>query len=167
MSPRACSICTHGSRAEIDKALVAGEPVTRLSALFRVSADSLDRHRANHLPATLVKAREAQDVRHALDVVQQLKAINAASLRILADARAEGDGALALKAVDRIQRQIELQAKLLGELDERPVLNVVLAPEWPRLVAGLRAVLSPHPAILAQVSAHLLSLEAEGAARAG
>jgi len=171
--PRPCTVCTHVQRAAIDKALVSGEAAAAVSARYRtVSGQPLgrmavQRHAAEHLPLRLVKAAEQEDVRAALDIVTQLKAINGASLQVLADARSANDGELALKAVDRVLRQIELQAKLLGELDERPVLNVVLAPQWPALVAGLRAVLAPHPVILAQVSAHLLALEDEEAVRAG
>lgn len=74
---------------------------------------------------------------------------------------------LILKTAAQTQSSIELLAKLLGELDERPTVNLIMAPQWSRLVAGLRDVLAPHPAILAQVSAHLLTMEDEEAARAG
>ena len=107
-----------------------------------------------------MKAAEASDVRHALDVVQQLKAINAASLAILSDARRIGDADTALKAVDRIQRQIELQAKLLGELDERPQLNVLVAPEWLQARAVLLEALGPYPEARTAVSTRLVALEA-------
>jgi hypothetical protein len=59
-------------------------------------------------------------VEQAIDVVRQLKAINAASVAILHEARQAGNQETALKAVDRVLRQIEFQARLLGELDERP-----------------------------------------------
>ena len=77
----------------------------------------MQRHREQHLPKRLVRAAAQEDVRAALDVVAQLKAINGATLQVLTDARRANDGELALKAVDRVQRQIELQAKLLGEPD--------------------------------------------------
>lgn len=105
----------------------------------------MERHKAEHLPVALVTAAEAAEVRQALDVSQQLKAINGAALSVLRDARAAQDGDLALKAVDRIQRQIALQAKLLGDLDERPVVNVLLSPEWAQLRGQLVAALAPFP----------------------
>jgi len=163
--PRTCSVCVHEQRDAIDQALVNGEASTAVAArYFTVSGQPLgrmavQRHKDEHLPLRLVKAAEQEDVRAALDIVTQLKTINGASLQVLADARSANDGELALKAVDRVLRQIELQAKLLGELDDRPQVNLVLAPQWPRLVQGLRDVLAPHPAILAQVAAHLLTLE--------
>lgn len=39
---------------------------------------------------------------------------------------------LVLKTAGRLQPQIELLAKLLGELDDRPVVNITLSAEWAR-----------------------------------
>jgi len=91
--------------------------------------------------------------RQALDVLQQLRTINGAALTVLRDARAAQDGDLALKAIDRICRQIELQAKLLGDLDERPVVNVLLSPEWLVLRGQLVAALAPFPEARVAVAA--------------
>jgi hypothetical protein len=159
--PRACTVCTHTQREAIDQALVAGEPCTAVAArYFTLSARmAVQRHKDEHLPTTLVKAQEQQDVRQALDVVAQLKAINQASLAVLKQARETGDGELALKAVDRVQRQIELQAKLLGELDERPQVNVLVAPEWLAVRGVIFAALAPYPEVRAVVAGQLLALE--------
>ena len=111
--PRVCTICTHERRADIDSALLAEEPYRHIATRYGTSTGALQRHR-EHLPKQLVKAQEQEDISQAIDVVKQLKAINGATLAILKEARADKNGELALKAVDRIQRQLELQAKLLG-----------------------------------------------------
>ena len=90
-----------------------------------------------------VRHEEEHDI--ALDVVEQLKAINSASLAILEEARDAGELGLALKAIDRIHRQVELQAKLLGELDERAAVNVTLSPQWLELRAVIVGALETHP----------------------
>ena len=113
-----------------------------------MSAAAAFRHRTEHIAEQVVKAAqaaEAADVRQALDVIQQLKAANGASLEVLQQARAGHDGRLALLAVDRVMRQIELQAKLLGELDERPVVNIWLDPAWQTIERTLVEALAPHP----------------------
>lgn len=143
--PRVCTICQHPQRAAIDHALVAGEALRDIAGRFGVSKSALERHKAEHLPDTLVRAQEAAEEAAALDVLQQLRAINQAALAVLRDARAAKDGDLALKAVDRILRQIELQAKLLGDLDERPVVNVLVTPEWVALRGRLLTALAPYP----------------------
>lgn len=157
--PRVCSICTHPERPVIDRALVTGEPYRRIAQRCGVSPDAVNRHKRDHLPAAMVQAATETDVRQALDVVAQLKAINAAALIVLRDARGTGDGALALKAIDRIQRQIELQAKLLGDLDERPVVNVLVQPEFQRVQVAIVAALAPYPEARAAVGDALAALE--------
>jgi hypothetical protein len=175
--PRPCSICRHSQRAAIDRELVAGTPVTRIAAEYRVSDDALARHKAAHLPAVLARARqdherahladlagqvaaqEKQEQAHALDVVQQLKVINQISNAILHEARQARDAHTALRAIDRVQRQIELQARLLGELDERPQVNVLLAPEWVSIRGTVLSALAPFPEARAAVAQQLLALE--------
>jgi hypothetical protein len=73
--------------------------------------------------------------------VKQLKVINQVSVAILHEARQAGDPGTALKAVDRLLRQIELQAKLLGELDERPTVNILVSGEWVSIRTALLAAL--------------------------
>lgn len=153
--PRVCTVCTHPERAAIDTALVAGGTYRDIAGRFRLTKSAVERHKAEHLPASLVAAVGAEEVRQALDVLQQLKTINGAALTVLRDARAAQDGDLALKAIDRIQRQIELQAKLLGELDERPVVNVLLSSEWVQLRGRLVAALAPFPEARVAVAAVL------------
>lgn len=149
--PRSCTLCEHPKRPEIDRALVGETSNLSVSSLFGVSESAVRRHKANHLPAKLVMAHQEEDVREALDVVRQLKAINATSLHILKEARDQGKLSTALQAIDRIQRQIELQAKLLGELDERPVVNLNVSPEWLELRAVIVGALQPHPDALGAV----------------
>ncbi len=144
--PRTCTVCRHEARDEVDRALVSGESTRSIAGRYgSLSREAIKRHGENHLPETLTKAAEQEDVREALDVVKQLKAINGASLSILREARKEGDPGTALKAVDRIQKQIELQAKLLGELDERPQVNVLVSAEWIELRAVIVGALEPYP----------------------
>lgn len=157
--PRVCTVCTHPDRPAIDMMLVNGKPYRDIAGRFNVSKGALERHRAEHLPATMIKAAEAEDVAHAIDVVKQLKAINAASLAVLSDARKAGDGELALKAVDRVQRQIELQAKLLGDLDDRPQITLVTAPQWLVVRSTLLQVLQAYPEARVAVAASLVALE--------
>ncbi len=142
--PRTCTICTHEQRPDIDRALLSEEPYRSIAKRYGASASAVLRHR-EHLPKQLVKAQEQEDVRQAIDVVKQLKAINGATLAILKEARADKNGELALKAVDRIQRQLELQAKLLGELQQEGTINVTVSPEWLTLRAVVIAALHPYP----------------------
>jgi hypothetical protein len=157
--PRTCTVCTHAERAAIEAALVAGTAFRTIADRFCVSKTALIRHRAEHIPASVAAAQEARLEAQALDVVKQLKAINGTALSILSDARKSGDNELALRAMDRVHRQIELQAKLLGEIDDRPQVNILVAPEWLAVRAALMQALVPFPDARAAAAAALVTVD--------
>jgi DNA-binding transcriptional ArsR family regulator len=144
---RVCTICSHQKRDEIERILVdRSESYRDIARRFGVSKDAVSRHvNQGHIAERLLKARDEEDVRAALNVTQQLKTINAVAVGILREARDGGDPGTALRAIDRIHRQLELQAKLLGDLDERPVINILLSSEWIELRAVIVGALDAHP----------------------
>jgi hypothetical protein len=132
--PRRCSICSHESRDEIDRALVRGVSTYALETSYSgLSRSALERHGRNgHISTRVLEAAGAEEVRGAFDVVAQLKSINLVCASILQEARdnQQDNPDLALRAVDRLHRQVELQSRLLGDLDDRPVVNIMASPEW-------------------------------------
>jgi hypothetical protein len=161
--PRVCSICVHPKRKEIDRALTERSASNRrIAAQYGVNESAIRGHKTNHLRVRMLKAvekREDADIRTAIDVVAQLRAINGAALTVLKDARDANDGDLALKAIDRIQRQIELQAKLIGELQQEGTTNIIVNPEWVQLRSALMVALTPFPEAAQAVAGTLVSLE--------
>ena len=143
--PRTCTVCAHDARANIDRALVASEPLRTIADRWSVSKTSLMRHKAEHVPATLAKAQEAQEVARADDLLADVRALQARTLAILNAAEASEQHRTALSAIREARSNLELLAKLLGELDERPAVNVVLSPEWLELRAVVVGALEPHP----------------------
>ena len=175
---RACTVCQHPQRYEVEKGLVEGRSYRELAGQFGLSRSALGRHHQAHLPGHLRQAlqadearrveklsghrdsRQAEETRQALDVVQQLKIINSACLEVLKNAReAKRDGTL-LQAVDRIHRQIELQARLLGDLETGPQVNILLAPEWAEVRQIIFVALAPHPEARTAVAEALKALPA-------
>lgn len=67
---------------------------------------------------------------------------------------------LILKTAARLQGNLELLAKLLGDLDERPHINVLVGAEWQHVRAELVDALGPYPDARGAVAARLLALEA-------
>ncbi len=58
---RSCTVCCHDQRGAIEQEIAATTSARKISALFRVSPDAVQRHKAEHLPKTLTDARKADD----------------------------------------------------------------------------------------------------------
>jgi hypothetical protein len=177
---RRCTVCDHPSRADIDRQLASGVSLRKTAESFGISASAALRHRRRHLAPQLARsleevragraaelvpereAQRAQDIGQALDVVHQLRAINAACLEVLTKARASEKHATLLGAVDRIHRQIELQARLLSELQEGQTVNVLVAPEWHEVRLVVVNALRRYPEARAAVTEALAKLPGAG-----
>ena len=142
--PRRCSICHHEGLEGINRALVEGIAFPMLIAKYRVSKDALSRHKANHLPATLVKAQEAQAVARADDLLDEVLSLQARTLTILDRAERVGDLRTALRAIKEARGNLELLAKLVGQIDERPQVHLHLSQEWLELRATIVGALEGH-----------------------
>ena len=121
--PMICTICSHPQRTKIDSALLNLIPLRHTAAQYATSTASLRRHKANCLPAHLLKAKELSDelsdCQSASALVTELRELARKTGQILTRAMSEKNGDLALKAIARLERQLELKARLLGELEER------------------------------------------------
>jgi hypothetical protein len=142
--PRACSICEHPQRGAIDRALVGETSNLSVSSLFGVSESAVRRHKANHLPAKLVMAEKAAEVAQADDLLEQVRDLQVRTLAILEAAEHTQQHRTALSAIREARSNLELLAKLLGELDERPQVNILISAEWLELRAVIVAALEPH-----------------------
>jgi len=144
--PRRCTVCDHSERHGIDEALVTGAPYRSVAKRFGLSESSVYRHKTEHLPAHLLKAREAEEVAQAENLLEQVRTLQTHALGILERAEKAGDLRTALAAISQARGNLELLGKVAGELDERPVLNLNISPEWLELRAVIVEALEPHPA---------------------
>jgi len=70
---------------------------------------------------------------------------------------------LVLKTAQQLTGQTQLLAKLLGQLDERPQVNVLMAPEWLQVRSALLTALASHPEARLAVTTALMVVEAPSA----
>src|SRR5215213_7081702 len=143
--PRRCTVCAHLQRQDIDELLVTGAPYRSVAKRFGLSESAVYRHKTEHLPAHLLKARKAEEVAQADDLLDQVRNLQAHVLDILERAEKAGDLRTALAAISQARGNLELLGKLAGELDERPVVNLNVSPEWLELRAVIVGALEPHP----------------------
>ena len=142
--PRRCTVCAHPELEAINRALVSGEPYRSVANRYEsLSQAAVQRHQENHIPATLAKAREAEEVAHADDLLSDVRSLQARTLAILEAAEETREHRIALAAIREARSNLELLAKLLGELDERPQVNILVSPEWLELRAVIVGALEP------------------------
>ncbi len=122
--PRRCTVCDHPERHGIDETLVTGAPYRSVAKQFSLSESAVYRHKTEHLPAQLLKAREVEEVALADDLLDQVRHLQGHALDILERAENAGDLRTALSAISQARGNLELLGKLAGELDERPVVTV-------------------------------------------
>jgi hypothetical protein len=107
---------------------------------------SLQRHRKEHLPQLLSKAYAAEEAARADELLTDVRRLQVKTLLMLQEAEKAGDLRTALAAVREARNNIALLGELRGELDRRPTINLVVAPEWLELRAHIVGALAPHPA---------------------
>ena len=89
--PRRCTVCDHPEKHSIDEVLVTGAPYRSIAKRFRLSESAVYRHKTEHLPANLLKAKEAEEVAQADDLLDQVRYLQAHALDILDRAEKAGD----------------------------------------------------------------------------
>ena len=159
--PRRCTVCDHEARASIDAVLISGAALRDIAGRHGVSKSALERHKAGHLLAHLTKAKEVEEVARADGLLSQVRHLQDRTLSILTTSEEAGELRTALAAIREARNNLELLAKLLGELDETPKVNVLVSAEWLTVRTTLLEALVPYPDARATVADALLGLEEE------
>ena len=154
--PRRCSICDLPQRQQIDEALLAGEAYRSIAQQFAASPDAVYRHKQGHLPRHLCQAKAAHDMSQADVLLGKIRTLEEDARRIQATAEQTGDLRTALQGVRELVRMVELQGKLLGELQDGAHVNVLVLPEWLHLRTAILIALAPYPEARAAVATVLV-----------
>lgn len=143
---RKCSVCSHEQAEEINQILIARSDSYRTIAdRFGLSETALKRHAAEHLPETMTKAAEAAEVAHADNLVAQVRSLQQEVTGVLQEAKAAKDHRLVLSAVDRALKSLDLQARMLGKMQDGPTVNINLNPQWIEIRGVILKTLEPYP----------------------
>jgi hypothetical protein len=118
---RRCTVCDHPRLREITSELMARRSYRQIQSKYKISKSALDRHVARHVPQALRKlmAELATAAEVGESVLTQMGKLNARALRILGQAETADDRGIALQAIRECRRNLELIARLTGELDPR------------------------------------------------
>jgi hypothetical protein len=160
---RNCSVCVHPDRDAIEREMIGLRPYRHMAARFGVSTGALVRHHDDHLSAAVVKASRIGEITRADDLVDRIIVLARETQAILDRAKAAEDDELALKAIARAEKQLELQAKLIGQIKEGATVNITLSVEWLSIRTLIVGALDQYPearhavaAALEEVATHAL-----------
>jgi hypothetical protein len=147
--PRECTVCSHPESFEINEAIVGVGEQGKLSnravtRQYGLSKDAVRRHTA-HIPELLVKASQAMEIAEADGLIDQMRDLQQHALGILEKAEEAEDLRTALGAISQARGNLELLAKLQGELAQEGTINITLSPEWLELRAVIVGALEHHP----------------------
>jgi hypothetical protein len=155
--PRTCTVCRHSQREQIEKDLLSGDSYRNIADRFGTSKTALVRHKGEHLPKELVKARDEQGVLRSerlLDSIHnqedRAESLYVAAETILKRALAVKDLRTAIQsiraAVDvmgEARAYLELRGTLSGELGARAAqqvsigkIQVLAMPKCPGVSSG-------------------------------
>lgn len=142
---RPCTICRHPDREVIDSQIVQGGSLRGIARHFAVGDDAITRHAKSHIAPMLVKAQAIVEVTQADSLLDGMRSLQSKTLAMLDSAQTAKDLRTALMAVGEARRNFDLLARLLGELDERPQINILVSPEWQQLRGVILQALAPYP----------------------
>lgn len=150
-----CVICKRPSVAAVNAAVLNGDSLLSIAAKFAVNYHTLRRHSRKCLVEQC-----SQELIQRHDITQESLSSSVESLRSrtldILD-KAESDGNLgrrdALLAIRESTRLIELQHKLIGELQSGNHVDIERHPDWMHIKADIIKVLRLHPLALADLRA--------------
>jgi hypothetical protein len=158
---RPCTVCTHLDRDEIDVELTGTSPVAQVAKKHGVTRDSLARHKAAHVTPALVRlAQQRRNDASAVTVSERLEQVVLRAGRLLDRAERKGSLVAGAQLLGQLRMTLEVLAKISGELNDRPqvnVLNLVASPDWQQLRATILAALGPFPEARQAVAVALMA----------
>ncbi len=140
-----CAVCRHKDLTKIDAALVGGEPVLKLARRVNLKTDALYRHQAIHLPQTLLKANDIEQVARADDLLELLKKLIRYANEYMKKAAEKEDYRTSLAGIREQTRIIALLAELDGRITRAPQFNVLMSSEWVKIRTISMKALEPYP----------------------
>jgi hypothetical protein len=125
---KSCGICQAANREQIDTALLGGRSVRSVAKTFGFSKSRVHSHRQRCLGAAIRKASEARQTESGNQLLAQVGQLHKASISILNAALNSGDSIIALQAIRESRANVELLARLVGQIggtSRAPVVNAV------------------------------------------
>lgn len=170
---QACGPCGHPDRASLELGLANTVPLRVLSKRYGLSVASLFRHRRNHMSPQLTAQLMTRGRLSEIDldnlrvtesegILHHLVAIRGRLYRAMDQAEELGDYSASARVSGSLLKNLELTAKLLGDLQTGSASitqNILVMPEYHGLRTAIMQSLKNFPEARASVAAALQQYE--------
>ena len=107
-----CTICQHPQRTEISLAIQQGRHRKEVAERYGLSPSALARHIRKHAP----KAPEPEPIPGLPNLASRVEWMYAQSAEAYQSAKTAADPGTQFKALQRLEKHVEMQAKLVGSI---------------------------------------------------
>ena len=145
-----CTICRHAQREEIERALLAREPLRDIAGRYGASKTALARHAYDHLARDLVLTARVQEEARQERLAAYLLDLRDRAQRWMVAAEGAQDIEQAMRAMQRVEAHTRTLAELAGRLAAATTVNVRV--NIGNLQAVILTALDPHPEARAAVA---------------
>ena len=145
-----CTICRHGQREEIERALLAREPLRDIARRHQISKDALARHAYDHLARDLVQAARVQEEARQERLAAYLLHLRDRAERWMLEADNARNIEEAMKAIQRVEAHTRTLAELSGRVAAAATVNISV--NIGNLHAVILTALDNHPEARAAVA---------------
>ena len=143
--PRQCSVCMHRDRDTIDTSLVSGTSYRNIAERYGLSVGAICRHYQNHLPETLTKAHSIKESAQADVLLDRIEGLITKAEGLLDYGQTKKQGRDWAAGLRELRKCFELLARVSGELDERPQINLIATEQWIELRTVILQAIDPYP----------------------
>lgn len=172
-----CQVCAHPDRAGIELGLANKIPARVLAKRYGFrDHNTIARHKRNHMQPELIAhlmtrgrmdAVELENLRlvESEGVLHHLVTVRGRLYAAMDDAHVLEDYKAVATIADKISKNLEITAKLLGDINTGTVNvtnNLLLMPEYHGLRTAIMQALAKHPEAFNDVTAALRSYESPG-----
>ena len=158
--PQTCKTCRHEKRAEIEAALIAREPLRSIAQRYGIHNTSILRHFYECVPEAMAKAQDAHEVATGDRLLNEVTGLKDRAEALLTQAEQDGDLRAGAALIREARSCVELLARLMGQLEQKVQVNVLVAPELKAVQQVIVQSLAEYPEARGKVIEGIATLEA-------
>ena len=156
-----CTICTHADKNLINERIMSGLSARGIAREFpELNYAAVNRHKTNHLPKELLKAKKMQEIDYADKLLDRVEDLYSRAHDIIDKAEDKGSFREAVSAIKEARSNLELTAKLVGQIKTGTHINLTYSPQYVELRQVLVNTLQPYPEVREKVVEALERAEA-------